>query len=89
MDRKSVVRAANINSSIVYKENDLKDIQYYEKNYSDYPIAVRLKRTGSTTFGTTSEILLYDEKLKKEILNLIKIHFVAEIQRMEKELEEV
>ena len=89
MDRKSVVKAANINNSINYTENDLKNILYYEKHYFDYPIILRLKRTDSTTFGTSSEIHLFDEKLKKEILNLIKIHFVAEIQRMEKELEEL
>ena len=88
MDRKSVVMAANLNSSINYRENDLKDIHYYEKHYFDYPIIVNLKRSGGT-FGTTSEIHLFDEKLKKEILNLIKIHFVADIQRMEKELEEL
>lgn len=86
MTKETLVRAANINTSIEYKKSDLKDIKYYEKHYADYPIEIRLKRTGGT-FGTSSEIYLHDEKLKKEILNLIKIHFVAEIQRMEKELE--
>lgn len=88
MDRKSVVKAINLNTSINDTENDLKDIRYYEKNYFDYPIIVRLKRT-SGLGSITSDLHLFDKKLKKEILNLIKIHFVAEIQRMEKELEEL
>ena len=88
MDRKSVVRATSLNSSINYREHDLKDIQYYEKHYFDYPIEVRLKRS-SGLGGIATNLFLRDDKVKKEILNIIKIHFVAEIQRMEKELEEL
>lgn len=88
MDRKSVVRATNLNTTINYRVHDLRDIRYYEKHYFDYPIEVRLKRTGGIGSITTN-LFLRDEKLKKEILNLIKIHFVAEIQRMEKELKEL
>ena len=65
----------------------LKDIKYSEDKYSDYPIRLRLKRTLNDTVFTDVEI--YDEAVKKEILNLVKIHFIADIQKSEKELEDL
>ena len=40
-----------------------------------------------TDDSVVSNIEIYDEILKKEILNLVKIHFIADIQKCEKELE--
>ena len=88
MDRKSVVKATNINSNINDKEHLLGEVKIYEKYFFNYPIEIRLKRTGGIGSVTTN-LFVFDEKVKKEILNTIKIHFVAEIQKLEKELAEI
>ena len=88
MTQKTLARATEINDRIRYTKSDLKDIEYYEKNYLEYPVLIRLRRTGGT-FGTASEISIFDEKLKQNILNLIKTSFEENIKTLEKEFEEL
>ena len=79
-------KATELSRHIHYKKEDLKDIKYYEDHYSDYPFQLKLMRTKD---GVFSYIDIYDEDLKKEIINLVKIHFIADIQKSEKELEQL
>ena len=87
MTKEEFLEAQNLNRHIHYRTEDLKDIKYYEDKYSDYPIRLQLKRTSSDNLFSNVDI--YDEGLKKEIINLVKIHFIADIQKCEKELEQV
>lgn len=87
MTKEQLEKGQSLKGHIHGIEINLRDIKYYEDNYSDYPIRLRLKRTSNDTVFTDVEI--YDEAVKKEILNLVKIHFIADIQKSEKELEEL
>lgn len=86
MTKENLLKATSLNNQIRSRESDLKDIKYYEDKYSDYPVLLRLKRTNNDLY---SEICIYNEALKKEILNLVKIHFISNIQECEKELEQL
>jgi len=87
MTKESLAKAQELNRHIHYRKEDLKDIKYYEDNFADYPFQLKLMRTERNPIF--SYIDIYDETLKKEILNLVKIHFIADIQKGEKELEEL
>ena len=87
MTKEQFAKAERLQRHIQYKKCDLKDIKYYEDNYSDYPIQLQFKRTLNDSVFTSVEI--YDEALKKEIINLVKIHFIADVQKSEKELEQL
>ena len=86
MTNETLLKAQELNRHIHYRKEDLKDIKYYEDNYSSYPFQLKLLRTKDNIF---SYIDVYDEDLKKEILNLVKIRFIADIQKSEKEIEEL
>lgn len=86
MTREKLLKATELSRHIHYRTEDLKDIKYYEDIYSDCPFQLKLKRTSD---GVFSFIDIFDEELKKEILNLVKIHFISEIQKSEKELEQL
>ena len=86
MTKEKLSKATELSRHIHYKKEDLKDIKYYEDHYSDYPFQLKLMRTKD---GIFSYIDIYDEDLKKEIINLVKIHFIADIQKSEKELEQL
>jgi len=86
MTKESLAKAQELNRYIHKRKEDLKDIKYYEDKYANHPFQLKLMRTKDPIF---SYIDIYDETLKKEILNLVKIHFIADIQKGEKELEEL
>lgn len=86
MKKGDLLKAISLNDHIRSRKSDLKDIKYYEDKYSDYPFLLRLRRD---RYDGYSEICIYNEDLKKEILNLVKIHFITNIQECEKELEQL
>lgn len=86
MTKDKLNKAQEINRHIHYKKEDLKEIKYYEENFSKYPFQLKLMRTKDNIF---SYIDISDEDLKKEILNLVKIHFITDIQKSEREFEEL
>ena len=86
MTKENLLKAISLNNHIKSRKAELKDIKYYEDKYSDFPFMLQLKRTSNDLY---SEICIYNEDLKKEILNLVKIHFIANIQECEKELEQL
>lgn len=86
MTKEKLLKATELNRHIHYRKEDLKDIKKYEGKYSDYPFQLKLPVTSNEV---CSYIDIFDEELKKEILNLVKIHFISDIQKSEKELEEL
>lgn len=86
MTKEKLAEAQELNRHIHYRTEDLKDIKYYEDKYFDYPFQLKLKRTKDNIF---SYIDIFDEEFRKEILNLVKIHIIADIQKCEKELEQL
>jgi hypothetical protein len=86
MTKEELLKATELNRHINYRKEDLKDIKKYEDKYSDYPFQLKLPMSSS---GVCSYIDIFDEELKKEILNLVKIHFISDIQKSEKELEQL
>ena len=87
MTKEALLKAQELNRHIQYRKEDLKDIKHYEDHYSDYPFQLKLLRAKNC--NVCSYIDIFDEGLKKEILNLVKIHFIADIQKSEKEIEEL
>lgn len=81
-------QAENLRDEIHRAEVYLRDIKHYEHKLAGYGIRLVLPRTLGT-FATNDEIDLFDNQLKKDLLNTIKIHFVKKIQDAEKELEEL
>lgn len=86
MTKETLLKAQELNRHIHFRKEDLKNIKYYEDKYSDYPFQLKLLRTNDKIFSC---IDIYDEDLKKEILNLVKIRIIADIQKSEKEIEEL
>lgn len=83
MTKEVLLKAQELDRHIHYRNEDLKDIKYYEVNYSDYPVCLRIQRTKDDLF---SDINIYDENLKKEILNIVKNHLINDIQKCKNEL---
>lgn len=86
MTQEKIKKAKQLSDMIDCKKTDLKNITHYEKFHSYSPIEVHIKKHIN---HINSVVFLRDEKLKNDVMNLIKIHLMAEIQRMEKELEEI
>ncbi len=87
MTTEKLNEAKNLEMHIKSLKNDLKDISIYEKNAYSRAIGIKLPCDYDTERMFT--LTLFDKQLKKDILNTIKIHLIAEIQKTEKELEEL
>ena len=66
----------------------LKYIKHYEHNLFSYGLEIKIPQSVGT-FGCNNELFFFDKQLKKDILNIIKIHLVKKIQDNNKELAEL
>ena len=90
MTEEKLIQGTELRERIRCRKRDLKYISDFEKGkYKDYPLKLCLLFYKSHLSSLTNDIFLYDEELKKNILNSIKIYFIADIQRLEKELEQL
>ena len=92
MTTEKLILGNTLKEKIRCRKRDLKYISDFEKGkYRDYPLKLCLLFHKDSCMGPdfTNDIFLYDKELKKNILNSIKIYLIADIQGLEKELEEL
>lgn len=90
MTEDKLIKGTELRERIRCCKRDLKYISDFEKGkYRDYPLKLCLLFHKAPLQDLTNDIFLYDKELKKNILNAIKIYLIADIQRLEKELEEL
>lgn len=92
MTEDKLIQGTELREKIRCRKRDLKYISDFEKGkYRDYPLKLCLlfMKGSCGSYDVTNDVFLYDEELKKNILNSIKIYFIADIQRLEKELEQL
>ena len=90
MTEDKLIKGTDLRERIRCRKRDLKYISDFEKGkYRDYPLKLCLLTYKATLQDITNDIFLYDKELKKNILNSIKIFLIADIQNLEKELEEL
>ena len=90
MTEEKLIKGTELRERIRCRKRDLKYISDFEKGkYRDYPLKLCLLFHKASIQDITNDIFLYDEELKKNILNSIKIFFIADIQKLEKELEQL
>ena len=87
MTTEKLNEAKNLEMRIKSLKNYLKDISIYEKNA--YTRAIEIKLPCDYDTERMSTLTFFNKQLKKDILNTIKIYLIAEIQKTEKELEEL
>lgn len=88
MTKETLKKAECLRDDIHSAQCYLKYIKHYEHNLFDYGIKITLPHTLGT-FSVNDDLYLFDKKLKKDLLNIIKVYLVKEIQDAEKELEQL
>lgn len=90
MKKESFDRANKLYATIHDAQQDLKSIKWYDNKFfkRNIPIVLKVPFTIGIC-SVDSDIVISDETLIKDILNLIKIHYVQTIQNAEKELGEL
>lgn len=90
MERKAFSRAQQLYNIIQIKQQNIKDIKFYEQKHykSGVPLVLKVPYTIGSC-GVDSDVVIKDKELIKSVLNLIKIHSVKTIQDAEKELEDL
>lgn len=88
MTEETLKKAECLRNKIHTAQCYLKYIKHYEKKLFDYNIKISLPHSLGT-FAVNDDLSFCDKKLKKDLLNIIKIYLVKEIQDSEKELEQL
>lgn len=88
MTEKTFKKAECLRNKIHTVQCYLKYIKHYENKLFDYNIKISLPHILGT-FAVNDDLSFCDKKLKKDLLNIIKIYLVKEIQDSEKELEQL
>lgn len=90
MTKAKLEKAKELAYKIEKHKDFLKVIRNYEKSeYSDKDLKLGLLQHEAPLQSECIyyELFIHDDKLKKDILNTIKIHCVALVQQLEQELE--
>ena len=88
MTKETLKKAECLRDEIHSAQCFLKYIKHYEDKMFDYNIQISLPRTLGT-FAMNDDLFFRDKKIKKDLLNIIKIYLVKEIQDAEKALEQL
>ena len=89
MTKEKLEKAKELTNKIEKYKVCLKDIRNYEKGrYFDRDLKICLFRFQPMDYNAVyDDVFIQDINLKKDILNTIKIYYVALIQKLEQELE--
>ena len=89
MTKEKLEKAKELTNKIEKYKKYLKDIRNYEKGkYFDRELKICLLRFQPMDYNAIyDDLFIQDINLKKDILNTIKIYYVALIQKLEQELE--
>ena len=89
MTKEKLEKAKELTNKIEKYKLYLKDIRTYEKGkYFNNDLKICLLRFQPMDYNAIyDDLFIQDVKLKKDILNTIKIYYVALIQKLEQELE--
>lgn len=87
MTLETLKEAEIIREKIKRAKNDLKDIKHYDDSFFIKMRNIKICIPHSFTEDIFYDLDISDIQLKKDILNLIKIHLIRTVQDAEKELE--
>lgn len=89
MTKEKLEKAKELTSKIDKYKSYLKNIRTYENGkYFNRDLKIGLLRFQPMDYNAIyDDLFIQDVKLKKDILNTIKIYYVALIQKLEQELE--